>query len=634
MSLIHILPAETANRIAAGEVVERPASVVKELIENAVDAGATRVAIRVEEGGRRLIQVSDDGCGMDRDDALLCIEAHATSKIQAAFDIDRIHTLGFRGEALASIAAVSHFQLQTRRADDLCGTEILVEGGQLRDVRDCGCAPGTNVRVRNLFFNLPARRKFLRQPATEDAHIQETVLMQALAHAAVAFELSLNDQTVLQAHAGGDPAARIGMLLGRDVYDGMIPVDYHEAGISVTGFVARPGVTRPRRRDQRSFINGRPAEAEAVYQGLREAYHTLVVQGRYPPAVLYVNLPPETVDVNVHPTKREVRFRDGMLVSQIVAAAVRRSLRGLAAPAPGEPRPPLAPPTLPPPPMFTPALRTPQTAPADDAAAPMPTHPAGQAPPPTPDDRIPAPAPTGLHSPGRPTTLPPGADDNPDLAPAPLPTPPAPTPPASPAPPSAVRTGITGLRVLGMLQSRCLVAEGDAGLVLIDQRAAHERILFERLLAAARSRQGVSQPLLLPVTVELPPAEAELLQRHAGQFSRIGFEIESFGGGTVLITAIPANIPQENLASLLRDILDDLREGVAGALARPDEIALAQAAARHAVRLRTVLSPDEIERLLADLARCELPYTCPQGRPVMVNIPYSEIERRFGRRGS
>ncbi|OPZ30480.1 MAG: DNA mismatch repair protein MutL [Lentisphaerae bacterium ADurb.BinA184] len=185
-----------------------------------------------------------------------------------------------------------------------------------------------------------------------------------------------------------------------------------------------------------------------------------------------------------------------------------------------------------------------------------------------------------------------------------------------------------------MLQSRCLVAEGDAGLVLIDQRAAHERILFERLLAAARSRQGVSQPLLLPVTVELPPAEAELLQRHAGQFSRIGFEIESFGGGTVLITAIPANIPQENLASLLRDILDDLREGVAGALARPDEIALAQAAARHAVRLRTVLSPDEIERLLADLARCELPYTCPQGRPVMVNIPYSEIERRFGRRGS
>ena len=526
----------------------------------------------------------------------------------------------------------------------MCGTEVLVQGGQLRDVRDCGCPPGTNVRVRNLFFNLPARRKFLRQAATEDVHIQETVLMQALAHPGVAFELSVNDQTVLQAAASADPGARVAMLLGRDVYDAMMPVDYAESGIAVTGFVTRPGVTRTRRRDQRTFVNGRPAEAEAIYQGIREAYHTLVMPGRYPPAVLYVTLPPETVDVNVHPTKREVRFRDGNLVSQIVAAAVRRSLRSLAAPAPGRGPSAAGPAVLPAPPMITPELRTPQPAVPDPTPAP---------PLPPVSDPTLAAAPRLASQPAAPlapsTSAGPGGPGGERAAPPPVtvadrlsvgvPRPVASRPAELPSPDTAapgggIRAAIKSLRVIGMLQSRYLVAQGQSGLVLVDQRAAHERILFERLLAAARSRQGVSQPLLIPVTAEVPPADAELLRRHGEEFARLGFEIEPFGGGTFVVTAIPAHFPQENVAGILRDILDDLREGMAGAIARPDEVALAQAASRHALSPNVTLTPEEVEQLLDDLAHCELPYTCPQGRPVMVNIPYSEIEKRFGRRGN
>ncbi|MCK5801991.1 MAG: DNA mismatch repair endonuclease MutL, partial [Lentisphaeria bacterium] len=330
MSIIRILPAEVANRIAAGEVIERPASVVKELVENAIDGGATRISVLTEDGGRRTIQVIDDGTGMDRDDALLCIEAHATSKIRDTSDVGQIRTLGFRGEALPSISSVSRFRLQTRRKEDPVGTEILIENGTLRDVADCGCAPGTSVRVGHLFGNLPARRKFLRGANTEDGHIQETVLLQALAHPEIAFDLKANGREVLRAGHASELRARLGMLMGRETLEAMLPVDYEEGGVRVHGFVAKPGFTRSSRREQRIFVNGRPASAEIVYYGLREAYATLVLKGRYPPVVLYIELPPDRVDVNVHPSKREVRFRDTRFVGQVVSAATGRALRQLA----------------------------------------------------------------------------------------------------------------------------------------------------------------------------------------------------------------------------------------------------------------------------------------------------------------
>ncbi len=610
MSLIHILPAEVANRIAAGEVIERPASVVKELVENAIDARAQRIVVRAEDGGKRLIQVDDDGCGMDRDDALLCLEAHATSKIRDTADVGQIATLGFRGEAMPSIASVSRFRLLTRRPEDQAGTEVLVENGTMRDVRDCGCAPGTSVQVRNLFGSLPARRKFLRGAATEDGHIQETVLLQALAHPEIAFELYLNDREVLHVGRTEELAGRIGMLMGRDTLDRMLPVDYTEEEIHVRGFVAQPGLTRGTRREQRIFVNGRAAAAEVVYYGLREAYDTLVMKGRFPPVVLYLELDPVRVDVNVHPAKREVRFREASLVGQVIAAAVRRALRELAGvKLPASPPAMTQPMSSPPP-----AVRAPAAVPFRLATAPRQPHLPLASLPPTPVPDRPAPtAPVERMAP------PPASQ-------------PAPPPPPTPAPaiPGA-REEIAGLRVLGSLQGTYLVAAGPRGLVLIDQRAAHKRILFERLLRNARDHRQPRQQLLLPATVELGPPDARLLQRQLDTFQELGFGIEPFGGNTFLVTAVPASLPSQDVGGLLREILDDLREGGSGGN-RPEQVRVAQAACRHAVPERAELSREEVSRLLTDLAAAELPYTCPDGKPVIVNLPFREIEKRFGKR--
>ena len=629
MSNIRILPEEIANRIAAGEVIERPASVVKELVENSIDAGAQKITVRTDNGGRKLIQVSDDGCGMDRDDAMLCIEAHATSKINESYDIDRISTLGFRGEALPSIAAVSRFRLQTRQADDIAGVEIVVSGGTLRDVRECGCAPGTDVQVRNLFFNLPARRKFLRRPSTEDLHIQEAVLLQALGHPGISFELEMNGQRVLQVGRNIDTGSRIGMLLGRETFKAMIPVDYSESGIHISGFVARPGITRAKRREQRAFVNGRPAESSSIYYGLREAYHTLVMKGRYPPAVLHIGMPAELVDVNVHPTKREVRFRDGRLLAQLVAAAVRRALREFAAGDPIQTQPHLrggAPASMPTAQQTHPAPPAEQRFPGwerrDSVPPPQPSewHQSRQ-----PDAEFPQTTPGSSFT--HPATATPdaAAHQQPETSPG------LGARPGGPSASAATRAELESLRVLGVYKALYMIAEGASGLVLIDQHAAHERILFEKLLRAAEAQDGTSQPLLLPVTVELSPSDADVLDRNREEFARLGFGIEPFGGGTYIVNAIPAHFPQENVAGMLQDIVDELRDGT-GRAPRADEIAVAQAACKHAVKSEDPLAPEEIGQLIKDLAGTEMPYTCPHGRPVMINLPDSELQKRFGRR--
>ena len=615
-------------------MIERPASVIKELVENSIDAGARRISIHVRDGGRSLIQVIDDGCGMDRDDAILCVEPHATSKIHEVVDIERIVTMGFRGEALPSIAAVSRFQLQTRRPDDLSGTEVVIEGGTVRDVRDCGCAPGTSIRIRQLFYNMPGRRKFLRGAVTESEHIHEVALLQALGHPEIGFELTLDGQQILQATTAAEPGARVAMLLGYDVFEAMLPVDYEESGVRVTGFVGRPGLTRASRREQRFFVNRRPATAETIFFGLREAYHTLVMKGRYPPAVLYLQLDPERVDVNVHPAKREVRFRESMQVGQVVAAAVRRSLRALADQVTSLPRLPQTAPAL----SAVPAFRLEQppeqailglsgilTAPARPAVLPS---------------SIPLAAmKTPLDNTATSETVPLSAGP-PDLQPQPEPAPIAGGMSAEPkstsggggtSPSSASREEIRQLRILGTCRDLYLVAEGSSGLVLVDQHAAHERILFEQLLAAAAEKTADRQPLLMPITVDLAPADAALLHRSLDHFIRLGFSLEVFGGNTYLVTAVPTRFPQENIAGLLRDILDELRQSPGGAT-RPDEVQIAQAACKHAVKAEDPLTPVEIARLLKDLAETRMPYTCPHGRPVMITIPSSELEKRFGRR--
>ncbi len=607
MSTIRILPPDVANRIAAGEVIERPASVVKELVENAIDAGASRISVGVQDGGRRLIQVGDDGCGMDRDDAVLCLEAHATSKIFHAADVGQVLTLGFRGEALPSIASISRFNLQTRPADKGVGSEVLVESGKIVDVRDCGCAPGTNVRVSHLFTNLPARRKFLKGANTEEGHIQETVLLQALAHPEIAFDLRAGGREIIRVAKTTDLTARVGMLMGRDTLNAMLPVEYEESGIRLSGFVGKPGFTRGTRREQRIFVNGRPASAEVVYYALREAYHTLVTKGRYPPVVLYLVLDPERVDVNVHPAKREVRFREGRLVGQVVATGVRNALRGMLELAPAAefgavqagPAGPARPFQLERPPEQTSLPLT-----------HLPPAPAST----TPPTATPAPtAPDPADAPADATAAPPAS------APPPFPPPPGFSP----------REEIGALRIIGTLKGRFLVAEGHSGMVLIDQQAAHRRILFEQMLATAREAKTARQQLLIPVTVDLGPEDAKALLANLAHFNRLGFGIEPFGGNTFLLVGIPARFPDENIGGLLREILDDLRRGTGGTV-RPDDIRVARAACRHAVRRADSLSEEECAQLLRDLAAAEMPYTCPNGHPVMVNLPLADLEKRFG----
>ncbi|NLZ63638.1 MAG: DNA mismatch repair endonuclease MutL, partial [Lentisphaerae bacterium] len=329
MGSIKVLSAEVAGRIAAGEVIERPASVLKELVENSIDAGATRIRVNSEQGGQKLLQVIDNGCGMDRQDAMLCLEAHATSKIREESDVGQIHTLGFRGEALPSISSVSRFLLQTRTADSLTGTEIIVNYGKIENISDCGCAPGCNIKVSHLFGNLPARRKFLKGPATEDSHIEETMRLLALSRPDIAFELHLNGRAALQVTAAQDIAARTAMLLGKDAFAAMLPVNYSEDGLHVYGYISKPGFTRNNRREQRIIVNGRAATADTVYFAIRDTYDTLILKGRYPSVVLYLDLAPERVDVNVHPTKHEVRFREPMRIANIISAALRQALRGL-----------------------------------------------------------------------------------------------------------------------------------------------------------------------------------------------------------------------------------------------------------------------------------------------------------------
>lgn len=588
MSIIRILPEDVSNRIAAGEVIERPASVVKELVENSLDAGATQVRVYVERGGRSLIRVVDNGFGMDSEDCLLCLEAHATSKIRTADDVANVASLGFRGEALPSISSVSRFVVESRPASCDVGTAVTVEGGIIQDVRDAGCAPGTSITVRNLFFNVPARRKFLRSVSTEEQHIEEMILLQALAHADVGFELMFDDRAVISVQPGGDIRTRATMLLGKDTMANMLPVDYEETGIHVSGFVARPGMTRSTRREQRTFVNGRPVDAQTIYFAIRDAYHTLVMKGRYAPAILFVALPPADVDINVHPAKREVRFRDSRTVGHVVAAAVGRALRQLVVTPSVDrgPRPVAEAANL----AMTPTLIIPSFEHAHDRCVD--------------NDE---PVPTAI---------------SPSLTPPPV---------REPSVSAANPNDMTQLRIIGSLADTFIVAEGRDGLVIIDQHAAHERVMFEQVLERARQKDGATQGLLIPLTLDLSVSDAAVLRDHITNLCGLGFDIEPFGGTTFLVAGVPPHFPQENVGTMLRDIIDDLRTSSAN-VRRADENQIAQAACKAAVKAHDPLALQEIQKLLVALSTTELPYTCPHGRPTMINVAFDELERRFGRR--
>ncbi len=653
MSKIRVMSEHLSNRIAAGEVIERPASVVKELVENAIDAGAHRIRIEVERAGARLISVQDDGSGMDADDALLCIEPHGTSKLFDEAGIDRITTLGFRGEALPSIASVSRFLLRTRTSGMLEATQIRVEGGKLLEAAPAGGPVGTQVQIRDLFFNTPARKKFLKSPATEAHHIEETVLAMAIPRPEIGFELILDGRTAFNSPPAATPEARIREFFGRPFADSMWPVNHRENNISVTGFTASPGFTRNSRREQRTFVNGRAVESPAIYRGIRDGYATLTEHGRYAPAILFLEMPPEDVDVNVHPAKREVRFRHEFAVTRAVTAAIgnalKRSRTGnhsavcenqlpLSGQVPlslvldsatvhyrpkNDEQPELAIHT--PPPGAADADRYSWTETITPEAADAP-------------EKLPSPVPAAAPEHG-------GTPENSAASRGVTPALDLTDRTAAPAereealrsspqkfsPPEAPFNGDWPTEVLGILDRTYILAAGRSGLVIIDQHAAHERIMFEHLLRDA-ARGVPSQPLLLPQTLELPHPMRTLLLRHAKLFASLGFDFEPMGNNTLMLNAIPLEMPTHRpLTEMIPDMLQELLDNADNRI--PVELEyIARAACHAAVRAHDELPLESARELLRQLGECRQGTLCPHGRPTMITITIKELEKRFARR--
>ena len=702
MNRIRLLPEPVANQIAAGEVVERPASVVKELVENALDAEARRITVEVQAGGRSLIRVTDDGLGMSRDDALLCLERHATSKIRRAEDLAAIATMGFRGEALPSIASVSRFTLITRERDGegLEATQVTVAAGKILDVRAASGPPGTCVEVRQLFYNLPARRKFLRSAETERAHIQHYLLLAALAFPEVGFTFVHDGRTVWQLPplpAGQDAASRLAAvrerlraLYGADLH--LLPVDFtgelhvpaaaeddDEPGdgafreapaptlprptLRVWGFIGAPGVSRATREDQHLFVNRRPVENRALNFALLEGYHTALMKGRYPVCCLFLELDPAQVDVNIHPAKREVKFHAERQVRALVTQAVRRTLlafhaggQGAGVRSPesrvesresrgekpeaegggrggGEADLPAASSTA-----TDDARRQPDlglvSAPGMTLPA-APTRPRPLTVPAEPAEALPAAGPPSA------AVLPP--------VPARSEVPAAPEPPVS-GPPSmpsaggaaaaAAGRGTTGpvpllqvpLRLVGVIGRLYVVLESDRGLVLMDQHAAHERVLFEQMLARLEQGSAPCQRLLLPETVEVSARDAVWLRGLLPVLQRLGVHLREFGERTFLLDGLPPFVRVGQPRQFVLELVDGLR--AAGPEVNPlrlGEEMVAKTVCRHAVKARDPLQGPELEKLIAELRRCAMPYTCPHGRPTLIEFNYRELERRFGR---
>ncbi len=647
MNRIRLLSEQVANQIAAGEVVERPASVVKELVENSLDAQAARVTVEIQAGGRSLIRVTDDGLGMSRDDALLCLERHATSKIQRAEDLSAIATMGFRGEALPSIASVSRFVLTTReRADDSPeATQIVINGGKILEVKAAGSAPGTSVEVRQLFFNLPARRKFLRSEETEFAHIQHYLTLAALAYPEVGFTLSKDARIVWQlpaVNSGPDAASRLAALRERirAIHGGeqkLLSVDFsveltepniieeqdspssilHPPSSStfrVWGFIGAPGVSRSTREDQHLFVNRRPVENRGLNFALLEGYHTALMKGRYPVCCLFLEINPGAVDVNIHPAKREVKFHQEAQVRRLMAQAVRETLlrfHGAAAraeipvaPAPEIPRP-------------EPIERNPSFSfPQSPAIVPAP-----------PPSRSPSPLVSSwpVRSPIEPAT----SNRPPALAVTPAgATASSPSAPAVPVPLLNVP-----LRLVGVIGRLYVVLESDRGLVLLDQHAAHERILFEQMLNRLEQQGAAySQKLLLPETVELSVRDAHFLREQLPMLTRLGVGLSEFGERTFLLDALPPFVKVPNSRRFVLELVDELKAaGQEVNSLRLGEHTIAKTVCRHAVKANDPLAGPELQNLVEDLRRCAMPYTCPHGRPTLIEMNYRELEKKFGR---
>ena len=600
MAKVRILSDRVANQIAAGEVIERPAAVVKELLENALDAGATRVEVEFRHGGRSLMRIEDNGHGMSRDDALLALERHATSKIVEAADLDRLASYGFRGEALPSIASVSRFELQTREQGSDAGTEILVNGGKFVHVRDCGRPVGTRMEVTHLFNSVPARRKFLKTDQTEAAHIVQCVRLYALACPRTSFTLIEDGRTVFRSPECATLAERIAEIFGRQTADSLVPIDAAGEGMGLHGLIGRPGVGRSTRHEMIVFVNQRPVDSRTLNYALIESYHESLPKGRYPLAFVFFECDPASVDVNVHPAKREVRFRSEPQVRGFVIRAVLSRLRELGTPAGGALQ-------------IAPAGGAVRVAPSDVRSPGVSLNPS-------------APAKAGTTNPATPPDI-----RATSLAPR-LPVSLSPLIPPTPAPVEIRKPDIVipPWRFLALAHGSYALFETAAGLVLLDRRAAHERVWFERLREQFRSGLVPSQRLLLPVPLELDPVSSALLLDRLTFLHTHGFEIGEFGRNFFRVEAVPAWMEPADAEPFLRDLLGAFRDG-----RLPDKDtdlareALARLAVAKAVRLPERAGEAELQSLVAQLLATRTPLSSPAGRPTYIELNHSELARRF-----
>jgi DNA mismatch repair protein MutL len=579
MGRVRVLAPEIADRIAAGEVVERPASVLRELLDNALDAGATRIEVELAGGGRDLVSVADDGCGLDPDDALLAFERHATSKIRTGEDLESVRTLGFRGEALAAIAAVSRVELLSCPAAGEEGTRVRIDRGRLLGVERAARAPGTTVQVWELFLGIPARRKFLKSPETELDHCLRVVTRAALARPEVGFWVRHGGRTLVSSPAAGEAAGRVADLLGSRLAAGLLAIHGDGGRVAVSGWAARSDLHRATRDDIHLFVNRRPVRDPLLVRAVLDAYRPGLPGGRFPVSVLFIELPPEDVDVNVHPAKSEVRFARPQEVRALLVGAIGQALRGRAA------VPVFAGPT------------------GVSRAGTVEARPGAGA------DGPPAPAVREAATPG-------------DLYAATAPTP--------------VRLGFDAAeavpaRPLAQYANCYIVAADERGLLVVDQHVAHERMIYERLIQEAESGPMARQLLLFPQTVELPPGGTETLERERALFERIGFRFEPFGGSTVMVREVPAVLGREARPATLEDLVARAMEGDRSGAEAMFPRLLATVACHSAVRKGMPLSFEQMGYILRGLSACEVPGHCPHGRVISLRVDLAALDRGFDR---
>ncbi|MBK9750003.1 MAG: DNA mismatch repair endonuclease MutL [Chloroflexi bacterium] len=582
---IHVLSQDVVAQIAAGEVVERPTSVVKELLENSLDAGARHIRLSITGDGRKRIQISDDGCGIEAAEIELAFLRHATSKLETASDLYRIQTLGFRGEALASIASVSQIKLTSRNQAENIGTALVVEGGEIRQRKPVGVPAGTVITVENLFYNTPARLKFLKGEMSEKRQIASVVTRYAMAYPHVAFHLEQDGREVFRTNGGGNLADVIVNALGLDHLKNMVEVDDTHNDIAIYGFASAPSLNRADRSRITLFVNGRYVQDTGLTHAVVQAYHTLLMTGRYPIAILMLTLNPEDVDVNVHPTKAEIRFRDHDAAFSAMQRAVRRAIIGGAQ---------------------TPTMRgqapqyhqfeeqqrleLPMESPGQHARQRMQPDYAE-------NDDDPTAIPIGLGQPTQPRTLP-------------------------------------MLRVVGQIAASYIVAEAPAGMYLVDQHAAHERILYEQFMAEYTRQKTVAQLALTPESVQVAPAEARLIEEKLPLLSELGFQLEPFGPNIFIVRAVPAILSDVEPSELIRGIIDDLEQGNKPGMESIEDKIVMRVCKQAAVKAGQVLSYEQMQGLIRQLERCQSPLTCPHGRPTMIHMSNDRLAREFGRLGA